>query len=41
MIMVHQGTLVWFMAAIARTPWRMVAVFSASRPIRKPGQSIR
>jgi phenylacetate-coenzyme A ligase PaaK-like adenylate-forming protein len=34
-------SLVWFIAAMARTPWRMVAVFSASRPIRKPGQSMR
>ena len=40
-MMVHQGTVVWLTAAIARTPWRMVADFSASSPIMKPGQSIR
>ena len=30
-----------FAAAIARTPQRIVAVFSASSPTAKPGQSIR
>ena len=38
-MMVHHGTVDWFSAAMARTPWRMVAEFSASSPIRKPGQS--
>ena len=41
MMMVHQGWRHWFIAAMARTPQRMVAVFSASRPTPKPGQSIR
>ncbi len=30
------GHRVWFTAAMARTPWRMVAAFSASSPIRNP-----
>ena len=38
---VHQGTVVWFTAAMARTPRRMVAAFSAARPTMKPGQSCR
>ena len=38
---VHQGTVVWFIAAMARTPWRMVAAFSASSPTMNPGQSMR
>ena len=38
---VHHGTLVWLTAAIARTPFLIVADFSASSPIWKPGQSHR
>ena len=39
MMKVHHGTVVWNIDDMARTPWRMTPLFSASRPIRKPGQS--
>jgi hypothetical protein len=39
MMKLHHGTVVWNIADMARTPWRITPLFSASSPIRKPGQS--
>src|SRR5215470_8775342 len=39
--MLHHGTVVWLIAASARTPQRITALLSAASPTWKPGQSTR
>ena len=37
MMNVHHGTVVWFIAAMARTPWRMVAALLGLEPDQEAG----